>query len=71
MALQDYNIKVIWSPGAQLLIADQLSRSLDENTQIETDTYRGNINFINIENINAIDNVDVSEDKLQEIRKNV
>ena len=50
-----------------MLIADQLSRSLNEKDQIETEVIRGNINFINFQNVNMLDHIAASEERISEI----
>ena len=53
-----------------MLIADQLSRSLNLENATETSLYEGKvINTIDIESVNMTENIPISSHRLQEIKQ--
>lgn len=67
LRLQRYNLEIRYVKGSELILADTLSRNIDANRTTENDEWSKLWNVI--ENVNALDEVDLQEATLEYIRK--
>ena len=62
--LKSYDLHVKWMPGSTMLIADQLSRSMDISMVHIESNHDKIMNFVEYENVNLTENLAISKERL-------